>query len=433
MSRFVPWLIVAAVAAFSIWRRRRRASTPQRRTVSFPDFLSSDVALIAAREIRQRVRGRLFRVVTLLLVLGVGAAIVVPALTKGGHAHRTVGIVGSKSSDVRAVVQQAARTADTRVTVLPVVDEATAESDLRSGTVDVVVIGTQQVVTKTTVSTTDTSTTAALARALAAGLAQRNAVQAAGLTAAQIAALRGARPVPLIGLLPKLRNDTGRSAAALGVVLLFILLTQYNTWTMTGVMEEKASRVVEVLLATVRPVQLLAGKVVGIGLLVLAQAGLVVAVALGLAAAVGSDVLHGAGPSTVVTTLVWLILGYAFYSWVYAAAGSLAERQDQVQSLAVPIAAPMIVGYITALTVAGSGTASTFFVVLAYLPPTAPFAMPMLVGIGDASWWQVVLSALISVAATVAVARLAATVYRRAVLRTGRRVKLRDVLRTPAN
>lgn len=431
MSRFVPWLIVAGAIVLSVWRRRRRrAAAAQRRLASFPDFLSSDVSLIAAREIRQRVRGRLFRIVTLLLMLGVGAAIVVPALTKGGHAHRNVGIVGSTSTDVRAVVDQAARAADTKVTLHSEADEATAEQDLRSGTVDVVVIGTQQVVTKTTVSSTDTSTTAALARALAAGLGQRNAVQAAGLTAAQVAALRATRPVPLLGLRTKLRNDTGRSAAALGVVLLFILLTQYNTWTMTGVMEEKASRVVEVLLATVRPLQLLAGKVIGIGLLVLAQAGLVVAVALGLAAAVGSDVLHGAGPSTVVTTLVWLVLGYAFYSWVYAAVGSLAERQDQLQSLALPVAAPMIVGYVTALTVAGSGNASTFVEVLAYLPPTAPFAMPMLVGIGDVNWWQVVLSALISVAATVAVARLAATVYQRAVLRTGRRVKLRDVLRS---
>ena len=433
MSRFLPWLIVAVAAALSVWRRRRRrAAAPQRRRASFPDFLSSDVALIAAREIRQRVRGRLFRIVTLFLVLGVGAAIVVPALTKGGHEHRTVGIVGS-AADLRAVVDQAARTADTKVTLHSEADEATAEHDLRSGTVDVVVIGTQQVVTKTTVSSTDTSTTAALARALAAGLGQRNAVEAAGLTAAQVAALRATRPVPLLGLRTKLRDDTGRSAAALGVVLLFILLTQYNTWTMTGVMEEKASRVVEVLLATVRPLQLLAGKVIGIGLLVLAQAGLVVAVALGLAAAVGSDVLHGAGPSTVVTTLVWLVLGYAFYSWVYAAVGSLAERQDQLQSLALPVAAPMIVGYVTALTVAGSGNASTFVEVLAYLPPTAPFAMPMLVGIGDVSWWQVVLSGLISVAATVGVARLAATVYQRAVLRTGRRVKLRDVLRSHAN
>ena len=94
----------------------------------------------------------------------------------------------------------------------------------------------------------------------------------------------------------------------------------------------------------------------------------------------------------------------------------------------MPIAIPMVLGYITALTTAGSGHSTPFVQLLAYLPPTAPFTMPVLVGIGAATWWQVLVSALLSLAATVAVARAAAAVYRRAVLRTGRRVKLRDVV-----
>ncbi len=425
MTRLVPWLIVAAVVV-ATWRRRR-SSTPRRPRTVLPGLVRGDVALIAAREVRQRVRSRLFRAVTVLMLLGVAAAVVVPVLLNGQHSNRTVGVVGGLSG-VRTVVVDAAKTAETRLTLRSEPDEAAADRDLLAGRVNLVVIGTRQVVTKTTLSTTDTSTTARLARAITAGLGQRDAIRAAGLTPAQVASLRAARPVPLASLQPSKEHGTGRAAATLGVVLLFILLTQYNTWTLTGVMEEKASRVVEVLLATVRPVQLLAGKVIGIGLLVLAQAALVVGAALGLAAAVGSDLLHGAGPATVFSTLLWLLLGYAFYSWVYAAAGSLAERQDQVQSLAIPIAIPMIVGYVTALTVAGHGTSSTFFDVLAYLPPTAPFAMPVLVGLNDVSWWQVALSAVISVATTVAVARLAAAVYKRAVLRTGRRVKLRDVI-----
>ena len=56
--------------------------------------------------------------------------------------------------------------------------------------------------------------------------------------------------------------------------------------------------------------------------------------------------------------LVWLVLGYAFYCWVYAAAGSMAERQDQVQSLALPLSIPIMFGYIFSLTTASSGNAS---------------------------------------------------------------------------
>ncbi len=73
------------------------------------------------------------------------------------------------------------------------------------------------------------------------------------------------------------------------------MLTQYNTWILMGVMQEKASRVVEVLLATVRPIQLLGGKVLGIGLVAMGQAALIVGFALAVGAAVGSDLLHGIG------------------------------------------------------------------------------------------------------------------------------------------
>ena len=145
--------------------------------------------------------------------------------------------------------------------------------------------------------------------------------------------------------------------------------------------------------------------------------------------AVGSDLLHGTRAVGSASTLLWLVLGYAFYCWVYAAAASMAERQDQVQSLALPLSLPIIFGYVVSLTVAASGNPSLFFKVLAYLPPTAPFAMPVLVGLGQVTVSGFCASALISVVCTVGVARLAAGIYRRAILRTGAKVRLRDVLR----
>jgi ABC-2 type transport system permease protein len=208
----------------------------------------------------------------------------------------------------------------------------------------------------------------------------------------------------------------------------FFLLTQYNTWTLIGVMEEKSSRVVEVLLGAVPAVRLLAGKVLGIGLTVFLQAGLAVVVALSLAHATHSDVLHGTTTKSIAATLVWLVLGYGFYSWVYAAAGSTVSRQDQVQSLAFPLALPVIAGYIISLGAATSGDPSLLVRVLAYLPPTAPFAMPTLVALGAVAWWQFAASIVISLACTVVVARLAAGVYRRAILQTGGRVRLRAAL-----
>jgi ABC-2 type transport system permease protein len=106
----------------------------------------------------------------------------------------------------------------------------------------------------------------------------------------------------------------------------------------------------------------------------------------------------------------------------------MAERRDQIQSLAFPLILPSLVGYTYGEAVLASGDPSTLFEVLGYLPPTAPFAMPVLVGLGRVAWWQVAVSALISIVCTVAVARLAVGIYRRSILRTGSRVRLRDVL-----
>jgi ABC-2 type transport system permease protein len=212
------------------------------------------------------------------------------------------------------------------------------------------------------------------------------------------------------------------------------MLTQYNTWTLVGVMEEKASRVIEVLLAAVGPAKLLTGKVLGIGLVVFIQAAVVFGFAFGLAHAVGSDLVHGTAPSVLVSALIWLVLGYAFYSWVYAAAGSMTERQSQVQTLAFPLAIPVIFGYFVATTALASGAPSTLLHVLAYLPPTAPFTVTALTALGAIAWWQFAISAILSMLGTVGVARLAMTVYRRSILRTGAPVRVRDLvpLREPA-
>ena len=127
-----------------------------------------------------------------------------------------------------------------------------------------------------------------------------------------------------------------------------------------------------------------------------------------------------------------MVLGYSFYCWVYAAGGSLADRQDQVQSLAFPLQLPILLGYITSLTALGSGGASTLVKVLAYLPPTAPFAMPVLQGLGAVTWWEYLVSVALMLVAIVLVSRAAAAIYNRAILRTGGRVRLREVLASHA-
>jgi ABC-2 type transport system permease protein len=434
MKNLFPVIILVVVAgglALRVWLRGRtgRPGRPARPVqLAALTRLTGYTGLVAGREVRQRLRGRLFRVGTLLILAVVAAAIVIPALNKGKSHTQQVGVVGALSPPLRAAVVATGTSIGTTVRLVPRADVAAAHADLRSGRVDLVIVDGREIVVSKAISASDTSATAQLARAVSKTLGVDEAFEAAGLSAAQAAQLAGARPLPVTSLQPGAGSAVTHTTSFVGLILVFLMLTQYNTWTLIGVMEEKSSRVVEVLLAAVRPAHLLGGKVLGIGLVAFAQAALVVVFALGLARAVGSDLLNGTAPLVLVCTLAWLVLGYAFYCWVYAAAGSMAERQDQVQSLALPLSLPIIFGYIIALTAAGSGNPSTLLKVLAYLPPTAPFAMPVLVGLGAVTWWQFAASVVLTVVCTIGVARLATGIYRRAILRTGRRVRLREIV-----
>ncbi len=363
----------------------------------------------------------------MFILIVVAAAIVIPTLHNGKAKPQNVGIVGTLSSPLRATVLSSAKSVGVTVHLLPEADVKSAKSELQSGRINAVIVNGGQLIVNSPLSPTDSSPGAQLVRAVAENLGIAEAFQAARLSTSQSETLMSAKALPITSVQPG-KGKALEATSLIGAILIFVMLSQYNTWILLGVMEEKSSRVIEVLLSAVRPLQLLTGKVMGIGLVALAQASLVVAFALVLSKSVGSHLLHGTGPLVVVSTLVWLVLGYAFYSWVYAAAGSTVERQDQVQSLALPLSLPMIFGYVVALTGASSGSPSALMRVLAYLPPTAPFEMPVLVGFSAVTWWEFLASAIISVLCTVGVARLAATIYRRAILRTGGRVRFRELL-----
>lgn len=420
-------------------RRRRKAATsatsqdevvvaPPRRTTVLSGANFGDVGLVARREVLERIRGRIFRVGTIIILLAVGAAIVIPKI----HTNKTtpaqrVGVVGAPSTTLDQVIKYSGKESKVPVHVVTEPSQESAEAALRSGKLDVAVVNGDRVLVYQPITPDTSSDTATLVSVLAPELGVLHAYQQAGLTAPQIETVAKARPVPVESLEPNTRSGVSKGTSVIGVVLIFLMLTQYNTWILMGVMQEKASRVVEVLLAAVRPIQLLGGKVLGIGLVAMGQAALIVAFAFVAGKAVGSDLLKGTGGLLLLADLLWLVLGYAFYCWLYAAAGSTAERQDQVQTLALPLSLPILIAYIYSITVASSGNPSTLFKALAYFPPTAPFAMPVLVSLNDVAWWQFMISVVLSIGGTALMAWFAAGIYRRAVLRSGQRVSLREL------
>ncbi|NNN08618.1 MAG: ABC transporter permease [Acidimicrobiaceae bacterium] len=422
--------LFALIAALGVRRWRRRSRSHDGTTARVPraprrGIVTGDIALVMSRELRERVRSRFYLVGTVVILLVVAAAIIIPVVKHSSAPHVRIGVVDTLSPGARATISSAALTSGASVSFVTESSVAQSAAAMAAGKIDFAIVSGTEIIVNTLYSPSDLSTTAIAVRTVATRLGDQRALSAAHLSAQQAAALASAGPLSIVAL----HHGTTKGVNAtslIGVILIFIMLSQYNTWILVGVMEEKSSRVIEVLLSTVRPIRLLTGKVLGIGLAALMQASLIVAFALVLSKIVGSTVLHGTGPLEIASTLVWLVLGYSLYSWVYAAAGSMAERQDQVQSLALPLSLPLIVGYVVALTGASAATPSLLVKIFAYIPLTAPFAMTVLVGFGAVAWWQFAASVLITLASTFAVARLATRIYRRAILRTGSRVRFKD-------
>ena len=380
-------------------------------------------AIVAEREIRQRGRSRAFLISTIVLLLVVVAGVAIPAILAHNAKPQRVGVVGGQLAAMTEIVREAGRLTGTGVTVVPQPSLAAAEAALRSGELDVVLANDSEVVVKQ-VSVADSSGTGGgLASAIAgvAGLSKLVGHLPPG------AADHGVT-LPVRGLTPPSASLSRRLTGLFTVVLVWVLISAYGSQIAMGVGEEKQNRIVEVILASVRPIQLLVGKVTGIGILALAQAALMVAAFLGLGAAVGSSLVHGAAPGIVITGAVFLILGYAFYCTAYAAAGSLVSRQSDVGAVILPVQVPLIIAYALSYTVIYADGANVFYRVLGFLPPTAPIAMPVLYAAGDVPAWQAAVSAVLVTAGTVWMARTAATIYGRSILRTGSRVRLRQVL-----
>jgi ABC-2 type transport system permease protein len=224
------------------------------------------------------------------------------------------------------------------------------------------------------------------------------------------------------------RSPDDETAAFLMTVLLFVAITTYGNLVLTGVVEEKASRVVEVLLARIPARNLLAGKVAGIGLLGLAQIGVTALVALAAISSVDSVDVPAARPAVILWVVVWFVLGYGLYAMVYGALGSLASRTEDAQSVAGPVTVVLVAGYFASFAAIGSPE-SGWARLLSFFPATAPLVMPNRIAMGATTWWEPVLAAALTLATIVGLVQLGGRVYAGAVLHSGPTLKLRDVWR----
>lgn len=390
--------------------------------------------LVAGRELRAHLRGRALWFSLAISVIAVSLLIVLPKLVGGGPTTYRVAVAGQPDAAVRSALVAAAEATGATAQIRTVADRAAAEQALRADGpqyADIAVLdaGRGPVLVERAFPAGSTDQLPRTAQAIAYNLAVVQAVRASGLPPGQAEQLISPRPLAIEHLRPEPGSQAARFTAFAGSILFFVLAMRYGFALLSSVTQEKATRVVEVLLASVRPVDLLAGKVAAVTLLVTAEAAVLVGTALISAAAVGSDVLHGGGAGLIVVEGIWIVLGFLLYAALFAAAGAMAVRPEDAQSVGLPLQIPLFVGYFASTTALGGGTPSGLITVLGYVPFTAPMNMPMLVAAGSAGPVQIAISMLVAAVTAVSATWAAAAIFRASILRTGQRVRLKALLR----
>lgn len=377
------------------------------------------VWLVTRREVREGIRGRQFLITTVVLVLVFGLVIGIESFV-GGSSATAIGIGGGAPARLASKLDAAAKQLDVRIDVRRYTTAAAARDAVAQRKLELAFVGGG----RRLLVRSDTSG-AATAIATIAGRAVFLPAQASsiGITVAQARAAL-ASPLAVARVEPATSSD-GKGFGLVTTIVLFVAVSVYGQMVLTSVVQEKASRIVEVLLATLRPRHLLAGKVAGIGLLGLSQVVLL-AIAAAVAGAAGVLDLPSFG-STAPLAVLWFLLGFAFYATAFAAAGSLISRVEDA-AVATPITMTMLASYLLSfgqLSKPDGGLATA----LTLIPLSAPFAIPSRAALTTIPAWQLVASVALMLLAIWGLVRFAGRVYELGVLRTGPRVPFREALR----
>jgi ABC-2 type transport system permease protein len=379
--------------------------------------------LVVTRELREAFRRKSVWITAGLFLLASTALVVLPEILGdggGGTSDRAVATVGDVPDAFAAAADQAASAVDIALELEAITDADDATTRVEDGDLDAVVRFDAEPFTIVVSNDDDQRLIVALRQAVQAGTTIDMLV-AAGLTDDQIAAVSA----PVQTVVEVLDTERGgRQAVALGAALaLYLLLLLLAIQVANGVAIEKSSRVSEVLLAIVPPRALLFGKAIGVGLIgvfTLAAGALPIVIRL----LAGGSMPPGTGV-TLVASIAYSVLGIALYLCLAGALGALVARSEEVSSAVGPLTMILIIGYLVGQAAAGTPVGT----VLAMFPMTSPVVMPARVALDESSVIEVAVSLGILLVAVVIAVRFATVVYRRAIVRTGRRLKLRDVLR----
>ncbi|HEV2128437.1 MAG TPA: ABC transporter permease [Thermomicrobiales bacterium] len=230
--------------------------------------------------------------------------------------------------------------------------------------------------------------------------------------------------------------------AYVAALVMYMVVLIYGMWVAQGGVEEKSSRIMEIMINAASPTELMYGKIIGIGLAGLTQilptlaiAGIGLYSQEALADALDATGIHLSGidfgaisVQLVGFFLIYFLLGFLLYAALYAGVGSLVSRQEDVQTVMAPMTFTVVLGFFGALFTLGAPD-SIVAQVVSIFPFTSPLAMVPRILLGDPELWEILLSiALLAVSGYLAV-RLAARIYRMGVLMYGQKPSLKVIFR----
>jgi ABC-2 type transport system permease protein len=393
---------------------------------------------VARRELSERGKSKAYLLTTVITLVVVVALILLPSIFGGGTDEYDVGSVGEGNTQIIEAGELLANANDepgaepsVSITEIEFTNRAEAEAALEAGEVDAVLVDGSEAIVETLGGFGESSILTILQQG-AASVRVEELVESEGDIAAVVIAIMASEPLETATLSGQDADDGSKGAIAyFSLLLLYLAILIYGQWILSAVTEEKSNRVVEVLLSTVKPWQLLAGKIAGVGILGLTQFAGTIIVAVLTLQITGAYDIPPVESTQVAQLVLWFVLGFLLYAVLYGAAGSLVSRMEDAQNVAFPMSLIAVVGFFVAITTLSDpdGVAA---IVGTFFPLTAPFVVPVRAALDAIPAWQYALSLILTVSAIIGLVFVAGRIYAGGLLRYGGRVKVREAWRSAA-
>lgn len=388
------------------------------------------VWLVAERELRTRLRSKAYRIATIALMMLVIAFALVMHLVTSLDSEKKVGYTASAASVMRDVTVIAKGRGEP-VNAARVRSESAGRKLVADGKLDVLVLGTDGSRMNVVVDEKLDDGLKSTLTAAAGQSALTQQITGLGGDPAKVAAAVSGASVEVDALSPAPSFDPERLVAgSVAGILIYLALITTGQMVAQGVVEEKSTRVVELLLATIRPWQLMAGKVLGIGLVGLLQVAVVGVTGVVAGQVSGALSLSLSTSISVVAWLVvWFVLGFTMYSLVFAGLGALVSRQEDLGGVTAIPTMLLVVGYVVGISILPSAPGNPVVAGLSLVPLFSPTLMPMRLAMGEVPVWQTITALLLAIATVPFLVSLSGRIYRNAVVRTGTRLSVREAVR----